>query len=263
MNFKPAVLAATALCVIGTLAVSPSPAAAQSQDRGSDIVEWGKRLMERLNKKRDEGEKQDDETSFPGNNLFPGDILVLQRSPISAGVEHNMLVRVDEPVTKAGTYRVILREEGTEGRAGIRSNTYLSDQNLREQGAHVVVRVSGPETPGRYLAQVTREDVDDVLSSTPIEVAYDVRPEIRGLPEVARRGERVPVEISGDRYYANSVQFVADRQVGKSMQYDSIITSEGEYLVMPGKRGRYDVVVSYGRATGEEQQALVGQVDVR
>ncbi len=253
-------LMAMSICVAGLMAGVPNTAEAQSL---GDLVGKVKRNVERIERIVETGDIAD--AARDGGQSVHGDsgVFVLERSPMLAGTEHLMLVKVDSPVTQRGTYRVILRALGTRGRAGIRSNTYLSDADLDEAGTHVVVRVDAPDTPGRYELQITREDVDDVISSTPVSVDLDARPIIGGLPESAGRGQRVPVSIGGGRYYFNRISFVQDRRTAKAVQYDAIITSEGEYLVMPTRAGQYDLVVRYRGSDGEDRQLPAGRITVR
>ena len=258
MSIKPITLST---CAAILLAAVPSTVHAQSF---GDLVRDVKRAADALEDAvGDDTRRGTDERASPGDRSYLGDASVLDSGPMLAGTEHLMLVKVNEPIVEKGTYRVILRQAGTRGQRGIRSTTYLSDTDLDEADTHVVVRVDAPDTPGQYQLQVTAEDVDNVISSTPVSVELDARPIIGDLPTTASRGARVPVTLRGPRYYYNRVSFVENRRTAKTVQYDAIISDEGEYLVMPTRAGRYDIVVHYRASDGKDYQANAGRITVR
>ena len=196
-----------------------------------------------------------------GEQSFPGDILIPARSPLATDAEHIMLVKVEEPVREAGTYRFILRDAGSRGQRGVRHTSFLSDRDLDTPG-YVVVRFKAPGVAGDYELQVTRENVNEVLGSTTIRLGPDAQPAI-SVPATAGRAQRVPVEIAGDRYYYNRLGFVRDGKTVKAMQFDQIVTEDGENIVTPSRPGRYDLVITYGYQHSQPRSVRVGTIEVR
>ena len=250
MSIKPITLST---CAVILLAAVPSTAHAQSF---GDLVRDVKRAADAL-----EDAVSDDRRGNGDERAFPGDILIPARSPLATGAEHVMLLKVNEPVTEAGSYRFILRDAGSRGQRGVRHTSYLSDKDLDARG-YVVVRFKAPDVAGDYELQVTREEFEDVLGSTSISLAVDPTPTV-SLPATVSRGERIPVEISGDRYYFNKLSFVRDDKTVKTMQFDQIVTEDGEHIVAPSRRGRYEVYITYGYQQSEPRSAHVGTLDVR